>query len=54
MESFLEEDPAGINPYSIKNYHNEFVSAVLDLHFSVMSLKFSTCAAFYDFESLCI
>ncbi|XP_069147621.1 probable ubiquitin-like-specific protease 2B isoform X6 [Solanum lycopersicum] len=26
VESFLEEDPAGINPYSIKNYHNEFLS----------------------------
>lgn len=26
VESFLEEDPAGISPYSIKNYHNEFLS----------------------------
>ncbi|CAN4119549.1 unnamed protein product [Withania somnifera] len=26
VESFLEEDPANISPYSIKNYHNEFLS----------------------------
>ncbi|KAK4359006.1 hypothetical protein RND71_021235 [Anisodus tanguticus] len=26
VESFLEEDPAGISPYRIKNYHNEFLS----------------------------
>ncbi|MCD7452007.1 hypothetical protein HAX54_014617, partial [Datura stramonium] len=26
VESFLDEDPAGISPYSVKNYHNEFLS----------------------------
>ncbi|XP_060198215.1 probable ubiquitin-like-specific protease 2B isoform X2 [Lycium barbarum] len=26
VEKFLEEDPAGISPYRIKDYHNEFLS----------------------------